>query len=189
MDIRRSGRFLPTRLTLARTVFVAPGAVLVGEVTVGDESSVWYGCVLRGDMEPVLVGRQTNIQDGVVIHVDFDAPARVGDRVTVGHRAVLHGCTVEDDCLIGMGAVVLTGAVVGAGSLVAAGSVVREGQIISPGSLAAGVPARVTGEAGEEITRRIREGMENYLLYAARYRSGNLGGGPHGGNTGGSPGV
>jgi carbonic anhydrase/acetyltransferase-like protein (isoleucine patch superfamily) len=181
MRLPNSGRYLPTRLEIAPDAFVAPGAVLVGEVTVGAGASVWFGCVLRGDMEPVFVGSGTNIQDGTVVHVDHESPARIGERVTVGHRAVIHGCTVEDDCLIGMGAVILTGATVGAGSLVAAGAVVREGQEIPPGSLAAGVPARVVGTVDEELRGRIREGCEHYLSYGAEYRAGILGGGPHGG--------
>jgi carbonic anhydrase/acetyltransferase-like protein (isoleucine patch superfamily) len=185
----RAGRYLATRLNVSPTAFVAPGAVLVGEVTLGDESSVWYGCVLRGDMEPVIVGRQTNLQDGTVVHVDDESPARIGDRVTVGHRAVIHGCTVEDDCLIGMGAVILTGARVGAGSLVAAGAVVREGHVIPPGSLVAGVPAKVVGPAGQQHADRVQEGVEHYLYYAAGYRDGTLGGGPHGGGAGGAGGV
>jgi carbonic anhydrase/acetyltransferase-like protein (isoleucine patch superfamily) len=181
MKLPRSGRYLPTRLEIAPDAFVAPGAILVGEVSLGEKSSVWYGCVLRGDMEPVLVGSRTNIQDGTVVHVDHESPARIGDRVTVGHRAVVHGCVIEDDCLIGMGAVLLTGARIGCGCLVAAGAVVREGQVVPPGSLVAGVPARVVGEVDEELRGRILEGCEHYVSYGSEYRSGSLGGGPHGG--------
>jgi carbonic anhydrase/acetyltransferase-like protein (isoleucine patch superfamily) len=185
----RSGRYLPTRLTLDRTAFVAPGAVLVGEVTLGERSSVWFGCVVRGDMESIVIGARTNIQDGTVVHVDEGAPTSIGDQVTVGHRAVIHGCEVQDDCLIGMGAVVLSGAVIGAGSLVAAGAVVLEGDRIAPGSIVAGIPGRAIGEVSEAMARRIREGADHYVDYAEGYRSGMLGGGPHGGRSGNAPRV
>ena len=108
-----AGRFLKTRLAVDPTAFVAPGASLVGEVTVGPESSLWYGVVARGDMEPITIGRQTNVQDNSVVHVDVDLPTFIGDNVTVGHRAVIHGCTIEDGALIGIGAIVLSGARIG----------------------------------------------------------------------------
>lgn len=153
--------------------WVAPGAVLAGRVTVGARSSIWFGCVLRGDLEPITIGEETNVQDLTVVHVDRRCPAVIGDRVTVGHRAVVHGCTVEHDVLVGMGAVLLSGCRIGAGALVAAGAVVREGFAVPSGSIAAGVPARIVGEVGPEIVRRIRDGATSYVALAARYRSGS----------------
>jgi carbonic anhydrase/acetyltransferase-like protein (isoleucine patch superfamily) len=170
-----------TRLTVAPTAFVAPNAVLVGDVTLADQASVWYGAVLRGDIEPITVGPRTNIQDGTVVHVDIDFPTRIGADVTIGHRAVIHGCTIEDGALIGMGAVVLSGAVVGAGALVAAGAVVRERFVVPPRALVAGVPAKVVGEVDDALLERIRSNKDHYVATAVHYLSGELGGGPHGG--------
>jgi len=182
-DDPRSGpeRMLPTRLTLHPTAFVAPNAVLVGEVTLAAESSVWFACVLRGDLEPVQVGAGTNVQDGAVIHVDRGMPAVLGARVTIGHRCVIHGCRIEDDALVGMGAVVLSGARVGVGALVAAGALVREGFEVPAGTIAAGVPARVLGPLSDELRERAASGVRTYIDAARAYAAGELGGGPHGG--------
>lgn len=169
-----------TDLSLHPSVFVAPGAILVGKVALNEESSVWYQSVLRGDLEPITIGRQTNIQDGTIIHVDVSYPVIIGDRVTVGHRAVIHGAVLEDDCLIGMGAVVLSGARIGRGALVAAGAVVREGFDVPPGAICAGVPAKVRGEVDEAMRRRIEHGVAEYVSNARGYREGSLGGGEHG---------
>src|SRR5437016_11060661 len=130
-------------------IHVAPGAVLVGDVTVEDGASVWHGAVLRGDFDSIVVGRDSNVQDNVVVHVDRGMPATVGARVTVGHAAVVHGCTVGDDCLIGMNATINSGAVIGRGSLVASGAVVREMDRMPPASVIAGVPAKVIGSVHE----------------------------------------
>ncbi len=125
-------------------VFVAPTATVIGDVTLGARVSVWYGCVLRGDVHSIRVGADSNVQDCVVMHGTLgEWPVVVGERVSIGHNATLHGCTVEDDCLIGIGARVLDGAVIGAGSLVAAGALVREGMRVPPRSLVVGVPAVV----------------------------------------------
>src|SRR5688500_15169659 len=117
------------------TAFIAPGAVVLGDVTVGPRSSVWFQAVLRGDVEKIIVGAETNIQDGCVLHADPGFPCMLGDRVTLGHGAIVHGATVEDDVMIGMRAVVMTGARIGAGSIVAVGAVVLEGMEIPPGSV------------------------------------------------------
>jgi carbonic anhydrase/acetyltransferase-like protein (isoleucine patch superfamily) len=143
--------------------WVAPGAVVAGRVTIGPESGVWYTTVVRADMEAVTVGAGSNLQDGTVVHADPGFPAVIGDGVSVGHRAVLHGCTVEDDCLIGMGAVVLNGARIGRGSLIAAGAVVSQGTEIPPGSLVAGVPGKIRRELTEEQ-------IEANRVNAAAYR-------------------
>ena len=159
----------PARLRLHPTAFVAPGATVVGEVTLGEGASVWFGTVVRGDGAPITIGARTNLQDLTLVHVDEDAPAVVGDCVTVGHRAIIHGCTVEDDCLIGMGAIVLSKARVGAGSLVGAGALVTEGQVIPPGSLAVGAPARVLGPVKDAHRAAIAEGASHYHELAQAY--------------------
>ncbi|MFF8429994.1 MULTISPECIES: gamma carbonic anhydrase family protein [unclassified Streptomyces] len=144
-------------------VFVAPTASVIGDVTLRTGASVWYGAVLRGDVERITVGAQANVQDNVTLHADPGFPVSVGERVSIGHNAVVHGATVEDDCLIGMGATVLNGAVIGAGSLVAAQALVPQGMVVPPGSLVAGVPAKVRRELSEEE----RQGVTlNGTMYA-----------------------
>ncbi|MFZ1505474.1 MAG: gamma carbonic anhydrase family protein, partial [Anaerolineae bacterium] len=124
--------------TIHRSVFIAPGAIITGQVTLGPESSVWFGCVLRGDVNTITIGAQCNIQDGCILHVDGDKPLRLGDRVSLGHGAIVHGCTVEDDVLIGIRATVLSGALIGHGSLIGAGALVPEGMVVPPHSLVLG---------------------------------------------------
>ncbi|XCI61533.1 gamma carbonic anhydrase family protein [Mycolicibacterium parafortuitum] len=142
--------------------WVAPNATVIGQVILGAGASAWYGAILRAEVEPIDIGAGTNIQDNVTIHVDPGFPARIGAGVSVGHNAVLHGCTVEDDSLIGMGAVVLNGAVIGAGSLIAAGAVVPQGAVIPPGSMVAGVPGKVRRQLGDDEIAGIRT---NATLY------------------------
>ncbi|MGZ8801436.1 MAG: gamma carbonic anhydrase family protein [Mycobacterium sp.] len=142
--------------------WVAPNATLVGQVILAAGSSAWYGAILRAEAESIEIGAGTNIQDGVTIHVDPGFPARVGAGVSVGHNAVLHGCTVEDESLIGMGAVVLNGATIGAGSLIAAGAVVPQGAVIPPRSMVAGVPGRVRRGLSDDEISNIRT---NAVLY------------------------
>lgn len=150
--------------------WVAPNATLIGRVTLAAGSSVWYGAILRAEAEPIEIGAGSNIQDGVTIHVDPGFPARVGAGVTVGHNAVLHGCTVEDDSLIGMGAVVLNGATVGAGSLIAAGAVVAQGAVIPPRSMVAGVPAKVRRQLGDDEVANIRTNAQLYQQLVTMHR-------------------
>jgi carbonic anhydrase/acetyltransferase-like protein (isoleucine patch superfamily) len=157
------------RLALHPTAFIAPGAVVVGEVSLGARSSVWFNSVLRGDTDRIEVGDDSNIQDNSTVHMDEGYPALIGHRVTVGHRAIIHGCVIEDECLIGMGAVVLSGARIGTGSLIGAGAVVREGQHIPPGSLALGLPARVIGQVTDAHRAAIREGSEHYVALSREY--------------------
>ncbi len=145
---------------------------MLGDVTLGPRASVWYGAVLRGDMAAIVVGEASNLQDGTIVHVDAGKPALIGARVGVGHRAILHGCRVADDCLIGMGSILLNDVVIGAGSVVAAGAVVREGMEVPPGSLVVGVPARVTRAVDEGLRARIRGTWEHYVAEAMRHRSG-----------------
>jgi carbonic anhydrase/acetyltransferase-like protein (isoleucine patch superfamily) len=152
--------------------WIAPGARVAGRVALGERCGVWFGAVIRGDCEPIAIGAETNIQDNAVLHVDPGRPLVVGERVTVGHGAILHGCTIEDEVLIGMGAMVLNGARVGRGSLVAAGALVREDSEIPPFSLVAGVPAAVKRRLPEEATLAAhRASAAGYVERAAQYRA------------------
>jgi carbonic anhydrase/acetyltransferase-like protein (isoleucine patch superfamily) len=154
---------------VSESAWVAGGATLIGSVTIGARSSVWFATVLRADGDRIVVGEETNLQDGVVVHADPGFPVSVGDRVSVGHRAVVHGCTVEDDVLIGMGAVVLNGAHIGHSSLVAAGAVVLEGTAVPPRSLVAGVPAKVRRQLTDEEVASVHSNAAGYVILAARY--------------------
>ena len=156
------------------TAFVAPGAFVLGDVTLGPRASVWYASVLRGDMDRIVVGEASNIQDGTVVHVDAGLPALIGARVGIGHRAVIHGCVIEDECLIGMGSVLLNGVRVGSGSVVAAGAVVPEGLQIPPGSLVMGVPGRIARPVDDALRARIRGTWEHYVAEAERHRGGRF---------------
>ncbi|AZS75671.1 gamma carbonic anhydrase family protein [Streptomyces lydicus] len=150
--------------------FTAPTSVVLGEVTMGPGASVWYHTVLRADCGPIVLGADSNIQDNCTVHVDPGFPVTVGERVSVGHNAVLHGCTVEDDVLIGMGATVLNGAHIGEGSLVAAQALVPQGMQVPPGSLVAGVPAKVKRQLTDEERETIKLNAVMYLELAARHR-------------------
>jgi carbonic anhydrase/acetyltransferase-like protein (isoleucine patch superfamily) len=145
--------------------WVAPNATVLGHVTLAARASVWYGAVLRAEFEPIELGEGSNIQDNATVHVDPGFPATIGAGVTVGHNAVLHGCTIEDGCLIGMGAVVLNGARIGAGSLVAAGAVVAQGVVVPPGSMVAGVPGKIRRElsADEAANNRLNAQVYEHL--------------------------
>lgn len=154
---------------------MADGVTLVGAVTLRAEASVWFASVIRADGTPIEIGPRSNVQDGCVLHSDPGYPLVVGAQVSIGHRAVVHGCTVEDDVLVGMGAIVLNGAVVGRGSLVAAGSVLLEGTVVPPDSLVAGVPGKVKRQVTDAERERMRSGMESYLTRARRYRDGVAG--------------
>jgi carbonic anhydrase/acetyltransferase-like protein (isoleucine patch superfamily) len=146
--------------------WVAPSAVLAGAVTLSAEVSVWYGTVVRADTEVITIGARTNLQDGVVVHADPGFPVTVGAGVSVGHRAVLHGCTIGDGVLVGMGAIVLNGARVGAGTLIAAGAVVLEGADIPPGSLVAGMPGKVRRELTDDENAAMRRTARTYCELA-----------------------
>jgi len=148
--------------TLGEGAWVAPSADVIGDVTIGAHASIWYQCVLRGDIAPITIGTGTNIQDLTMVHVDVDRPCRIGAGVGIGHRAIIHGCDVEDGCLVGMGAVILSNAVIGAGSVVAAGALVTEGSRIPPGSLVVGVPGRVVRSVDDELRARIRMTVDHY---------------------------
>jgi carbonic anhydrase/acetyltransferase-like protein (isoleucine patch superfamily) len=156
--------------TVAPGAFVAPTAVVLGDVVLAAGSSVWYHTVIRGDGGPIALGADSNIQDNCTVHVDPGFPVSIGERVSVGHNAVLHGCTVEDDVLIGMGATVLNGARIGAGSLVAAQALVPQGMVVPPGSLVAGVPAKVKRELGDQEREGIGLNAAVYVDLAKRHR-------------------
>jgi carbonic anhydrase/acetyltransferase-like protein (isoleucine patch superfamily) len=148
---------------IADSAWVAPNATLIGRVTIGENASVFYGSVLRADVDSITIGEGSNIQDNVSVHCDAGIPTTLARGESVGHSAVQHGCTVEDDCLIGMSATVLNGAVIGTESLVAAGAVVLEGTVIPPGSLVAGVPAKVRRELSAEERERVRDNARHYV--------------------------
>lgn len=154
---------------IAEDAWVAPTASVVGDVTLGARVGVFYSAVLRGDMDSITIGEGSNLQDGVVVHTDTGFPATVGRDVSVGHSAVIHGCTIEDGALIGMNATVLNGAVVGEGSLVAAGALVLEGTQIPPRSLVAGVPAKVRRPLTDEEVTRCRENARTYVGLTAAH--------------------
>lgn len=155
---------------IADDAFVAPSASVIGEVTLGYGSSAFYGAVLRGDTAAISVGNGTNLQDNVVLHADPGFPATVGNGVSVGHGAVVHGCSIDDDCLIGMGATIMNGARIGEGSLIAGGAVVLEGTVIPPRSLVAGVPAKVRREISDQELDGIRSNAAHYRELAQAHR-------------------
>jgi len=153
------------------TAWIAPNASLIGKVRVHADASVWFGAVLRGDIDQIELGPGSNLQDNVVVHTEQGSPAIIGAGVSVGHGAVVHGCTIEDGCLIGMNATVLTRAVVGRDSLVAAGCVVLEGTVIPPRSLVAGVPGKVRRELSDEEVAGLHDNSARYLSRADVYRA------------------
>ncbi len=162
-------RFRPE--LIAATALIAPGAIVLGDVTIADEVSIWFNAVVRGDSERIVVGRQTNVQDLCLLHADPGFPCLLGERVTLGHGAIVHGATVEDDCLIGMRAVVMNGARIGSGSIVGVGAVVTEGTIIPPGSLVLGTPGKVVRATEPRDLERIRHAAQHYVAAAAAYRA------------------
>jgi len=157
------------RPQLGRGAWVAPSADLIGDVRLGERASVWFGAVIRADNTPIVIGEESNIQDGAVCHSDPGVPLRVGLRVTVGHQVILHGCTVGDDCLIGMGARILNGAVIEPECIVGAGALVTEGKRFASGSLIVGAPARVIRQVTDDERGRLRESAAHYAEKSARY--------------------
>ncbi len=161
---------LGTPPKIAADAFVAPGATVLGDVTLASKSSVWYQAVLRADIEAIRIGEGSNLQDGVIVHLASDLGTEVGSYVTVGHRALLHACHVDDEVLIGMGAIVMDGARIGARSIVAAGAVVTKGSIVPPGSLVVGAPAKVVRSLPQAEQRNIRGWAEKYIQVAREHR-------------------
>lgn len=159
---------------LAANVFVAPTAVLIGDVTIGEGSSVWFGAVVRGDSGRICIGTGTSVQDNVVVHVNGRDDTVIGNDVTIGHGAVLEGCHIEDGVLIGMNATVLSGSHIGAGAVIAAGAVVLEGQVVPPRVLVAGVPGKVRGEIDTAVAARVANAPQEYRRYAQTYSGGDV---------------
>jgi carbonic anhydrase/acetyltransferase-like protein (isoleucine patch superfamily) len=157
------------------SAYIAPNATVIGNVRIAAEASVWFGCVLRGDNEPIEIGPRTNVQDLTVIHTDEGIPCILGAGVTVGHRVVLHGATIQDGALVGIGAIVLNGATVGSEALIGAGALVTEGQIIPPRHLALGVPARVVRELTDEEAGHLRAAAAHYVDRAEAFRTSGQG--------------
>jgi carbonic anhydrase/acetyltransferase-like protein (isoleucine patch superfamily) len=155
---------------VADSAWVAPGAYVVGDVRLGEEASVWYGAVLRGDTEPIRIGARTNIQDGCVLHADPGYPAIIGEDCVVGHKAIVHGCEIGDRCLVGMGAIIPNGAKIGKSSIVAAGALVPEGKEYPPQSLIVGVPAKRAKDVSENQSEDIALGVRTYVERAAAHR-------------------
>ncbi len=159
-----------TRPTIGRGVFLAETCAVIGDVVIDDDSSIWYGTVLRGDVMPIRVGARTSIQDGTIVHVTTGVSGTtIGDDCTIGHSTIIHACTVEDFCLIGMGAILLDGVVVGRGSFVGAGALVTPGTIIPPGSLVLGSPAKVKRPVNEKEREAIEYGARHYVDLARAY--------------------
>lgn len=159
------------------TAWIAPSATLIGNVIVGAGASIWFGAVLRGDMDRIELGDGSNLQDNVVVHTHTGFPALIGENVGVGHQAIIHGARIGSGALIGMGAKLLNGSVVGDGALIAAGALVLEGQEVPPGHLAAGLPAKLRGPLSEESAERVRRNAFNYQALAREYAEAEVPGG------------
>ena len=151
-------------------VFIAPNAMIIGDVEIGDNTGIWFGAVIRGDLAPIRIGADSNIQDNCTVHTEVDIPTIIGDNVTVGHNAVIHSCTIENNCLIGIGAIVMDSSVVKSGSIVAAGAVVKYGQQVGPDCLVAGVPASVKKTLPANAADLMQRPSQIYCDLAAEYR-------------------
>jgi carbonic anhydrase/acetyltransferase-like protein (isoleucine patch superfamily) len=159
-------------MTIHATAFIHPAAFVCGDVTLGPRVSIWPTAVVRGDTASITIGADSNVQDGTVIHVDHGVPTVIGERVAIGHRAIVHGATVGDDCLIAMGAILLNHVVVGAGSVIGAGAVCAEGMQIPPGSIVLGVPGRVVRQVTPEMAARIGKTVASYIELQDKHRRG-----------------
>ncbi len=153
------------------TAWIAETATVVGDVWIGSGSSVWFGAVIRGDVETIRIGQQTNVQDLACLHADPGMPCTLGNRITMGHQAIVHGATVEDECLIGIGAIVLNGAQIGRQSIIGAGALIAEGKAIPPRSLVVGVPGRVIRQVSDEEIQRLAHGWQHYADAAQQYKA------------------
>lgn len=153
------------------TAYVAPSAVVMGAVKIGPKASVWPTCVLRGDIEDIIIGEGSNVQDGTVVHLADDLAVRIGKHVTIGHMAMIHACTIEDECLIGMKATVLDGAVIGKNSIIGAGAVVTKNTVVPPGSLVLGMPAKVVRQLSDDEKASLKPWAEKYIKVAAAHKA------------------
>ena len=156
---------------IASTAFVAPGAVVIGNVVLGDDVSVWFNTTLRGDIAPISIGNGSNVQDGTVVHVNSDAPVVVGERVTIGHTAIVHGTRIGDDVVIGMGAIIMSYTLIGSGSVIAAGALVTERTEVEPGSVMVGVPAKPRSELSKDQQAALGAISGRYTGVQAHYRA------------------
>jgi gamma-carbonic anhydrase len=157
--------------SFGKNCFLADGAIVVGEVIMGDNCTVWFNAVVRGDVNTISIGNDTNIQDGAVIHCTYQkSKTIIGSRVSIAHNAVVHGCTIEDDVLVGIGATILDDAVIGTGSVIAAGAIVLPGTKVEPGSIYAGIPAKKVKDTGEEMKAVIARTAKNYPMYAGWFK-------------------
>lgn len=159
----------PRVIRIHPTVFIAETATVIGDVTIGKEASIWFGAVIRGDASSIIVGEGTNVQDNVTIHSDADTPVIIGKRVTIGHAAVVHGATIEDDVLIGIGAIVLNHTRIGEQSIIAAGTLITEGTEVPPRSLVMGVPGKVIRQVNDDEFARTQDGAKIYVERAKNY--------------------
>ena len=152
--------------------WVAPNATLIGDIHLHDEASVWFGATLRGDNEPITIGRRSNVQDGCVFHTDMGFPLTIGADCTIGHNAILHGCTIKDNALIGMGATILNGAVIGSNCIVGANALIAEGKVIPDNSFVVGVPGKVVRTLSEQAAGDIRKSADGYVRNWQRFKAG-----------------
>jgi carbonic anhydrase/acetyltransferase-like protein (isoleucine patch superfamily) len=166
----RLEKFLPCEPEIDPSAYVAPSAVMMGAVKIGPKASVWPLCVLRGDIEQIEIGEGSNVQDGTVVHLADDLGVKVGKYVTIGHAAMIHACTIEDECLIGMKATVLDGAVIGRRSIIGAGAVVTKNMQVPPGSLVLGMPAKIVKQLSEDEQAGLRHWAEKYVVVAAAHK-------------------
>lgn len=156
------------------SVYLAPGARVIGDVILEENVSIWFNAVIRGDFEQITVGKGSNVQDGTVVHSDPRYPVKIGQNITIGHNVIIHGCEIGDGSLIGMGATIMNGAVIGEGSLIAAGALIPEGTVIEPGVLVAGVPGKVVRKLTEEQIQRLLIGPAGYVKNSRKYIEDNI---------------
>src|SRR4051812_32553588 len=164
---------LPQKPRIPASVFIAPGAVVIGDATLGEESSVWFQAVVRADINAIVIGARTNIQDGAVVHLDSYYGTQIGNNVTVGHRAIVHACAIRDEVLVGMGAIILDGAEIGEQSLIGAGALVTGGKVIPPGSLVLGSPAKVVRALSPEERGDLKRWADRYVTLSRAYLNGD----------------
>lgn len=157
-------------MKIDETVFIAEGARLIGNITIGADFGIWFNAVLRADNEPIVIGKGSNVQDNAVIHMGDGYPVIIGKNVTIGHSAVVHGCTIEDNCIIGIGSIIMNGAHIGSGSIIGAGALVTEKTVIPPNSIVMGTPGKVTREATQRDLKKIEENALHYVELAGKYK-------------------
>lgn len=161
--------FMNNKPNIADDVFLAPGSQIIGNITIGKGCSIWHNATLRADIGTIIIGEYTNIQDNAVVHIEYDYPTIIGNGVTIGHGAIIHGCTINDNCLIGMGAIILNGAVIGENSLIGAGALITEHKEIPPNSLVIGIPGKILRKLTEEEIEKLKESAKEYYNLSRFY--------------------